>query len=343
MRNHPWLVGILLLGACTGTGINNGPGAGTDAAGPGPGSDASVTNTPPDLTALPPPPDLTGLSSVNLSIGPIPLGPGEERTVCTVFHLPNGAALDVVNIDAKLAPGSHHLIFYKSNLTQEQLTPMNCQPLDIGFGQMNPKNIPVFIAETQADNNLPLPAGVAYHFDAGQMIKLEAHYLNASAAPITGMGTVTLTAAAAGAKVIPADIMFCGSVLDLYTKGVPPGQSTLTPGFYKPPGGTKIFGLTTHQHRAGTLMTIGKSTSANDPGAELVHGQPWDNEPFVKFDDQHLLEFSPNEGLRWQCSYNNTGKSTLHFGESAASDEMCFLWAYYYPSVGHFISAECLR
>ena len=157
------------------------------------------------------------------------------------------------------------------------------------------------------------------------------------------MGTVHLTVGPAGAAYQLADIMFCGSVVELYTKGVPPGMSTLSPGFYSPPTGVRVFGLTAHQHRRGTLMTIAKSTGRQDEGQVLVNGQPWDNEPFVKFGDANLLTFTPNEGLRWQCHYNNLDSDTIRFGESADSNEMCFLWAYYFPSVGHFISQACIQ
>lgn len=303
----------------------------------------AVAAAPSDLAMAPRGPDLAGLQTIELSIGPIPLAPGQETTVCTVVKLPTQVPIDVVQIDSRLAPGSHHLVFYKSALTQEQPTPTKCAPLDIGFGQAMPKNIPLYIAETEDGNSLPLPAGAAYHIDAGQMVKLEAHYLNASPNAIVGKGTVVLTVAPAGTKYQPADIMFCGSVTELYLKGVPPGMSALTPGFYRPPDGVKVFGLTAHQHQRGTLMTISKSTGQQDEGTKLLDGAPWDNEPFQRYDDAHLLTFGPNEGLRWQCFYNNPDNKTVKFGESAESNEMCFLWAYYYPSVGHFISTECMR
>ena len=62
-----------------------------------------------------------------------------------------------------------------------------------------------------------------------------------------------------------------------------------------------------------------------------------------RYDDAHLVTFGPDEGLRWQCFYNNPDNKTIKFGESAESNEMCFLWAYYYPSAGRFISTECMR
>ena len=332
-----------LLAGCAGDGLATG---GSDGAAPL----ADLTATAPaDLTPPLAVPDLAGLPALEVTIGPLLLAPGKERTVCRIVRLSNAAEIDVLRIDAKLLPGSHHLIFYKSSETVEKPAPYDCPPLDIGFSGGNTKAIPLYIAETQNDNGLPLPSGTAFHLAAGQMVKVEAHYLNASTQPIMAMGTVKLTTSRPGdpTKYIPADIMFCGSVFELSSRGIPAkSMSALAPGFFKPQNvvpGIKVFGLTAHQHKRGTQMTISKSTSAQDEGTLLVDGQPWDNEPFITYDDNHLLTFSGEEGLRWQCRYNNPDNFVVKFGESAESDEMCFLWAYYYPSAGRFVLQECLR
>ena len=284
--------------------------------------------------------DLSGESAIPLGIGPIPLASGQERTVCSRFKLPNTGAIDIVKIDAALAPGSHHLILYKSMATQEKKDLYDCPALDISGG-----DVPIYIAETQSNNALPLPTGVAYHIDPGQMVRLEAHYINASPNAIMGMGEVHLTLGGPGTYQ-KADIMFCGTVTDLDPQfmgmGVPPGAVTLKPGFYKVPDGIKVFGLTTHEHQRGTLMTVDKSSSSA-PGTNLTMGTPFDNPPFQIYGDKNLLTFAPGEGFRWQCHYQNDSQNTYYFGQSAVDNEMCFFWAYYYPSVNHFISVECIR
>ena len=37
--------------------------------------------------------------------------------------------------------------------------------------------------------------------------------------------------------------------------------------------------------------------------------------------------------MRFSCQYDNKSSQSVGFGESA-NDEMCFFWAYYYPSQG---------
>ena len=299
-----------------------------------PNADLS-SSVPPDLATQ----DLAQGGTITVSIGPIALNPGDEKTVCQIMPLPNTGPIDVTRIDATLAPGSHHLIIYKS--TANQATPIyNCGALDTSMG-----DVPLYIAETQMNNALPLPTGVAYQLPAAQMVRLEAHYLNASNQMVNGMGTITLTVGAQG-NYQPADIMFCGSFTPLAQglgKGVPPGMTTLPAGFYKPPAGVKVFGLTTHEHKRGTLMTVDKSTSTA-PGTNLIMGQPYDNPPFNVYGDANLISFAANEGFRWQCNYNNTGNMTYYFGQSAENNEMCFFWAYYFPSAGRFLSqADCWR
>lgn len=309
----------LVLAACTDSGLP---------------TDGDGGLPPPDLAGADLAPDPTTRTS--LTIGPIPLNPAQERTVCSRFRLGAAGAIDVVRIAARLQPGSHHLILYKSTATTERRDLYDCQPLDISKG-----DVPLFIAETEDNNTLPLPPGVAFHLAADQMVRIEAHYINATPKPITGQGTIDLFVGPP-ATYQPADIMFCGSVAPLYATGVPPGKSTLPAAFYRPPDGIKVFGLTTHQHKRGTLMTVDRSTSSA-PGENLTMGQPYDNPPFRIWTDPNLLTFGPGEGFRWQCSYDNPTSKTYYFGQSAEDNEMCFLWAYYYPSVGHFITQECLR
>src|SRR5262249_14351436 len=157
-----------------------------------------------------------------------------EKTVCSTFKLPTTTETNIIQIDSTLAPGSHHLILYKSMATMEAKDVQPCQPLDISGG-----DIPVYIAETESNNLLPLPTGVAYKFPAGQMVRLEAHYLNATTNAIMGMGDVRLVQGDADeSKYMAADIMFCGSVSALTKQlggsGVVPGASMLPPAFYKP-------------------------------------------------------------------------------------------------------------
>jgi hypothetical protein len=321
MRRSLLAVGsVILLAACHGnSAMMSADGAGT---------------SPPDLATTAP------AGSVTASIGPISLASGDEVVVCTTQRLSNTTDIDVVKISTALQPGSHHLVLYKSDATVEQTTPQSCTSFD---GIMKGEQ-PLFIAES-ASSTMQLPSEAAYHLPAGQMVRLEAHYLNTTKSTLMGMGTVVLEPGAPGKSYQPAGLMFCGSVFPLYSPGLPPNTKTTLPvGFYKGGAGVdlttlKIFAFTSHEHHLGSDVKVWKGTSANKTATQLYDNPSWDNPPLQSYDDSNLLTFGAGEGIAWQCGYDTTGQTqTTFFGESAATNEMCFIWAYYYPYVGRFIS-----
>lgn len=283
-----------------------------------------------------------GGNSVSVTIGPIPLAKGQETTVCVTKRMPTTTDVDIVSVGTTLAPGSHHLIAYRSSATTESPTPTPCNAFE---GVINGE-APIFIADA-ASQSMQLPDGVAYHFPAGQMVRLEAHYLNASNAAIQGMGTITFGPGPA-MTYQPADIMMCGNFTSLQCQagGLAPGKASvsLPIGKYSGGGGVdftklKVFAFTTHEHRRGSDVKIWKSTAANPTATQLLDNPDWANPHLQVLDTANVLSFQQGEGLAWQCTYDTSADTAkVCFGESAQTDEMCFIWAYYYPSVGRFIS-----
>jgi hypothetical protein len=291
--------------------------------------------------------------SLRVQIGPFELQSGQEIVKCAVVKLPSTVDTDIVRIHTTLAPGSHHLVVYRTNATAER-EPYDCTSFDGVFRN----EAPVFIAES-ASSDMQLPSGVAYRMKANQLIRLEAHYINTTAKPIMALGAVDMVPGQAGLTYQPADIMMCGSAASLYCDfggGVRAGEADykLPVGFYNGTavgiGGStedvdltklKIFAFTSHQHHHGKNVKIWRSTSSNVANAtELYSNDSWDNPPLTVLPDDKLLQFGANEGFAWQCSYDTIGETQdICFGESF-NDEMCFIWAYYYPSVGRFIAQD---
>ena len=56
------------------------------------------------------------------------------------------------------------------------------------------------------------------------------------------------------------------------------------------------------------------------------------NEPKTVYADP-TFSVPSGGGFRFSCEWNNTTDRQVRFGESA-NQEMCFFWAYYYPSQG---------
>jgi hypothetical protein len=286
------------------------------------------------------------LGAVRLTLGPITLGPAEESTRCITAHLPTTVDTDVVEIDSKLEL-THHVIFYREGVDRSDNPLHKCPPLDVLSGT-NPARAPLYIGEVPQEN-FYLPPGVGYRLTAGQAYTIEGHFLNASAKTVQATAELILIPTPVGVAVQQADMVFLSATSQLGKKydgnrpGLPPAvgavptKTTIDPAFFGLPDDltvdVKYFGLTSHQHHMGTEFTISKSSGLDDPGTPLYRNTDWEHPPLERFGGKPLT-FGFGEGFRWVCSYANPTSKYVTFGSSAVTDEMCILWAYYYPSIG---------
>ena len=257
-----------------------------------------------------------------ITIGPIPVARGEEKTVCVTERLTNTETLNVSKIDAVLTQGSHHLVLYRSTDTVESLTPTPCQP----FEGIVSGTVPMYVVQSAAET-LTFPAGVAIQLDPKQMIRIEAHYLNATTKDLQGTGTVRLYGyPSADAITQRADLFFYGTS-DITL--APQSMGTAGPMYHRPPVGMNVFAITTHQHRLGVDATVQISSGKATEGQVVYDNTNWDNPPLTEWDPPRVM--GATDGFRLTCKYNNVTDDTVTFGTSA-TDEMCFVYGYFYPA-----------
>jgi hypothetical protein len=262
--------------------------------------------------------------------------PGVEKTQCVVLNLGNPGAIHVGQIHNTLGEASHHMIVYRVNDTVEQPTPFDCAPF---VDTLDPnKGSPLMITQKK-EEFLNLPSGVAYTLQPNQFVRLEMHYINATAQPLTVSGTSTMTTSHTFHD--EANFLFIGNP-DI--KIMPNSTFTLGPTFFKLDqdtfGGAKFFAFTGHEHHYGTNVTVQTASSVSDDSGKMVYDVPnwtW-SEPATVFQDPPV-EIPDPGGFKFTCDWNNTSANTVKFGESALS-EMCFFWAYYYPSKGAYVCAH---
>jgi len=307
-------------------------------------SDATVTSEPSDTSApedsVAPPDDTTSPpddvvvaepTTYSLHMGGWTMTPSQEDTWCTVVRLGNPTPILINRIRTTLSQGSHHLIVYRSADTEEKTTPFKCTPFQETLGG---STIPVVITQIR-DDQVQLPPDVVYEFAANQMIRLESHYLNYYPEDITTSIDVHFDTVAETANTQRADILFYGNIAIYLLKDQ---IATLPWKFLSVPSGLTIFAMTGHTHQLGTNVEVEKTTAQSTPGESVYppEGEAflWSEAPIALFDPE--MHFGANEGFRFRCSYNNTSGGTVTFGESAKK-EMCFFWAYYYPSQGPII------
>jgi hypothetical protein len=285
-----------------------------------------------------PPPDAPGLSGdkYEITFGPVTVQPGAENTQCVQVRITNAESIKVHQMHNILSAGSHHLIVYKDDMTTtEQTTPFDCQPFT---GTLNPSGMvaPVMITQ-RSDDELYLPAGVAYTMSPNQMMRVEMHFLNSTDSPLEVQATVELYAAPEATIQHEANILFIGSP-DI---NIPAGATMTLEQYFTPSrasldlAGANFFAITGHTHHLGTDMQVaispttgGERTSVYAPATFK-----WDEPETQTHKPEFKIPAGNQAGFDFKCTYTNTTGQTVGFGESA-NDEMCFFWAYYYPSQG---------
>jgi hypothetical protein len=268
--------------------------------------------------------------SYTVTFGPIQVPAYTEQTQCIVKRLGNMAPLHVGQIHDVLGTTSHHMILYRVNATTEQPTPFPCQPFT---GTLNPANGNPLIISQKKDDLLTLPQGVAFTLDANQMMRLEMHYINATSATETLETTSTLIPIPDSEYQYDASFLFIGDI-DI---SIPPMSAfSLGPVYFSMPSKyatSNFFAVTGHEHQWGTNVQIWTATSQSDPGTSIYDVPNWSwSDPTTEMFSTPF-HVPAGGGLKFQCDWFNHSNSVVTFGESATK-EMCFFWAYYYPSLG---------
>ncbi len=259
--------------------------------------------------------------------------PGAENTQCVVKRLGNDEIIRVHQIHNVLPTGSHHLIVYRTADTEEKTTPYDCVPF---VDALDPSKGSTVMVTQKHDETLTLPEGVAFTMPAGQMVRLEMHYINTTAEEIQVSAKSTFITIPAKDYKDEADFLFIGTPdIDIAAHS----KLTLGPTFFGLPDDlmdVKFFGITGHTHQWGTDVTVAAAESADGPDKSVydVPGWLWSEPATVMHNPPFTI--SKGGGFRFTCQYNNLSDQPVGFGESA-TDEMCFFWAYYYPSQGSYV------
>ena len=269
--------------------------------------------------------------------GPITVEPGEEDTRCIKKRLPTDAPVRIGQIVNELGDASHHMIVYRlAGDEEEVLEPEPCQPfVDV----LDPSQGAPLAVTQKADEIIQLPAGVAFSLEAEQMIRIELHFVNASDEPIELSASSTFVEVPDDEFEHEADFLFVGNPdISIEPTEDPPNDvaTTLpTPFLPLPPelAGINIFAVTGHEHQWGTGVSASITTGEEDEGTVIYAPEDfqWD-EPETFYHDPPMT-MPEGGGFRFSCSWKNFSDETVGFGESV-DDEMCFFWAYYYPSQG---------
>lgn len=273
-----------------------------------------------------------GGQTYTLTWGPIDVPPLTEDTRCVTMRLGNDIPVKIHQIHNTLGATSHHFIVYRVEDGEENLTPEPCFPF---VDTLDPtKGAPLMITQ-KMEEDLVLPDGVAFTLQPDQMIRLEMHFINPSTTEtLSATATSELFAMADADFVYEADFLFIGNPdIDLPSS---PSVQTLGPTWFPVPASlhdAQIFAVTGHTHHLGVDVdvAVGATPESADQMIYDPIGFSW-SEPETVFHDPPVV-VPDGGGFKFNCSWMNDTGQRVGFGESV-DDEMCFFWAYYYPSQG---------
>jgi hypothetical protein len=308
---HPGSPAVATGGAASqgGQGTSSGGSTGSGGAtgsGRGPGSTVSG-----DATKV----------SASIIVRDVP--PGEDRHVCVVLALPVDAPTWINEIHASLNTGSHHLIVDR----RVPGSPVEPEPTECG-PTMGGEDSRLLIAQ-QKDTRLTLPEGVAFQLAARQGLFLQLHYVNTGSEPETIVGAVDFMKDTITASPTEAKSLFTGSLgISLAPLSKGQAQAFFTP---QPESGTRhVFAVTSHTHRLGIRSTIEHVPSMSAPESTPIHvSTDWAEPPLTVLSPMLDFTTQSTDGFRLVCRYDNTTNTQVTFG-TRASDEMCFMWVYYF-------------
>lgn len=239
------------------------------------------------------------------------VAPGEETFFCQNFANPFGGAVDVLQSESFMTPGSHHMFVFYEKAAQDG-------PLEDCSGLEYQRTLHVAQTPQQLTR---YPAGVGRFVSAASGLRVLAHYVNTGDKPISAKITVVFQVAPAGTVAQWAGALFFNN-LDVSVPPLQAGKATKTCTI---PYDIKLMDVVSHMHQWGVDFE-----AKTDKGVSIYQGTSWE-EPEVKAYDPPL-ELPSGTQITYTCNYQNSSSKTLTFGDSALVNEMCILSGTFFPT-----------
>jgi hypothetical protein len=268
---------------------------------------------------------------VQIRVDPFQVQPAFERELFVYRALGNPQPIYVTKVETRMRTNSHHLVLYDFQAnTPPAFIPARDVVRDIrnpdgsmNIANMLPMAYHVFVAGSMSPTGgYTFPPGVALRLPANTALDFNVHYVNSSAAPITGEAYANLHTVEA------SQVQQVASTLNLsnFDLRLAPMQRTTQTRTFTFSTATRILALTSHMHKLGERFVIRLSGGARD-GEVVYESTDWEHPAIVTYDSPLLLQ--PGEGLTSVITYNNTTNRTITFGLTS-EDEMGIIFGYTY-------------
>jgi Copper type II ascorbate-dependent monooxygenase, C-terminal domain len=256
---------------------------------------------------------------------------GSETHKCQFLTAPPGSPTYVVAGEHAYTPGSHHMLLFRTDLTQipaGQEGVQDCYESATSF--MSHVRGLLYGAQTPT-GQLVYPPGVALPLVAGEVFLMQTHYLNAGTTDLDANAHVTLTVTDGSDVTQRAGILF---YYDPFID-VPPGVNGARASTRcLVPNDVTLLTASSHFHKRG----VDYAAYVDPPSGPLAStpfytSKDWDHPTSLAAP----LAIPAGSRIRYGCTYDNAAGTKEYFqGQSAENDEMCMFIATYYPAMTLF-------
>jgi hypothetical protein len=231
----------------------------------------------------------------------------------------------IVGGEHSYTPGSHHLVLFRTDLDAIPAELAGVRDCYEGAGGIMSHVRGVVYAAQTPTGSVAYPAGVGLPLAAGEVLLLQAHYVNATPAAREARVELLLRTAPAAAIAERAGTFF---FYDPFIHVPAQGSATATMSC-RVRNGVKLLSGASHMHRRG----VGYRAFIDPPGgrgdAPFYTTDSWDHPGELGAP----IDIAAGSILRFECDYANEEARPFFQGQSAEDDEMCMFSGVYYPAM----------
>jgi hypothetical protein len=268
------------------------------------------------------------------------VSPGGETLMCAWQQMPSDrGVIAVPSAESQFTAGSHHLLAYRSDLTalpdgQTAGTAWACSD---GAWMSHMRGS--YYEAQQPESRRDLPPGVAHRFQAGEVVIMQTHYLNAGSDPLDAHAKLTLhTVEVATVPQEAGSIIW--SDVNINVAAGAKGRATLT---CPVPSDIHPALLWSHMHKQGSnfVATTDDQAAATALGGNLYAENDWDEPHPRAYPYDPPITLHAGTHVTFSCDFSNPNSYALTFGQSAEKNEMCILHGMYWPRMTSTSAEQC--
>jgi hypothetical protein len=262
---------------------------------------------------------------------------GSEQFRCIYAQLPEDRGVVNVNhVESHYTPGSHHLLAYRSNLTSIPEDAAGVWDCADGLWQVNMRGS--YYEAQRPDEEHVLPDGIAHKFQPGEVLIVQAHYVNATENDLDAHVEMTLHPTDPSTIEQEAGTIFFNNI----NIRVPPRASAQSHMRCTLPTDIQLALLWSHMHERGVHFLV----ETDDPEAVEALGTLYEENDWAEpeqraYPNDNSAILHEGTHISFSCTYENPNDGVYTFGNSAKENEMCILHGMYWPRMSP-VYEQCL-